>query len=322
MSGKGKHAQASAEAASSTLDPVVGLGKFAILLSVLWTAYTIRLHAVNVYGRVIHKKDPWFNFRATQYLVDNGAHAFWNWYDVESWYPLGRPVGTTIYAGLQFTSAYIYYALQALGMPMSLNDVCVFVPAWFGPITTLFVAGMTYEASFSTTSALAAAFFMSISPAHLMRSVAGGYDNEGIAVAAICGTFYFWMRAVRTPSSWPFAFLAAIMYVYMVSAWGGYVFVLNMVGFSCGVMLVSSLMGLCPQVHAKLSREPYVYGKRALSTWQKSPMYMAKEPYVYGKRALCIWQKRLMYMAKEPYVYGKRGKRALCIWQKRPISVP
>ena len=252
MSGKGKHAQASAEAASSTLDPVVGLGKFAILLSVLWTAYTIRLHAVNVYGRVIHKKDPWFNFRATQYLVDNGAHAFWNWYDVESWYPLGRPVGTTIYAGLQFTSAYIYYALQALGMPMSLNDVCVFVPAWFGPISTLFVAGMTYEASFSTTSALAAAFFMSISPSHLMRSVAGGYDNEGIAVAAICGTFYFWMRSVRTPSSWPFAFLAALMYVYMVSAWGGYVFVLNMVGFSCGVMLVSSLMGLCPQVHAKL----------------------------------------------------------------------
>ena len=165
MSGKGKHAQASAEAASSTLDPVVGLGKFAILLSVLWTAYTIRLHAVNVYGRVIHEFDPWFNFRATQYLVDNGAHAFWNWYDLESWYPLGRPVGTTIYAGLQFTSAYIYYALQALGTPMSLNDVCVFVPAWFGPVSTLFVAGMAYEASFSTTSALAAAFFMSISPA-------------------------------------------------------------------------------------------------------------------------------------------------------------
>jgi dolichyl-diphosphooligosaccharide--protein glycosyltransferase len=234
---EGAHAMAGKSEAggSSVLDLAVGLGKFTILLTVLWTAYTIRLHAVNVYGRVIHEFDPWFNFRATKYLVDNGAHAFWNWYDLESWYPLGRPVGTTIYAGLQFTSAYIYYALEAVGMPMSLNDVCVFVPAWFGPISTLFVAGMAYETSFSTTSALAAAFFMSITPAHLMRSVAGGFDNEGIAVAAICGTFYFWMRSVRTPSSWPFGLVAGIMYIYMVAAWGGYVFVLNMVAFSCGV---------------------------------------------------------------------------------------
>jgi dolichyl-diphosphooligosaccharide---protein glycosyltransferase len=234
---RGAHAMAGKSEAggSSVLDLAVGLGKFTILLTVLWTAYTIRLHAVNVYGRVIHEFDPWFNFRATKYLVDNGAHAFWNWYDLESWYPLGRPVGTTIYAGLQFTSAYIYYALEAVGMPMSLNDVCVFVPAWFGPISTLFVAGMAYETSFSTTSALAAAFFMSITPAHLMRSVAGGFDNEGIAVAAICGTFYFWMRSVRTPSSWPFGLVAGIMYIYMVAAWGGYVFVLNMVAFSCGV---------------------------------------------------------------------------------------
>ena len=36
------------------------------------TAYNIRLHAINEYGRIIHEFDPWFNFRATQYLADNG----------------------------------------------------------------------------------------------------------------------------------------------------------------------------------------------------------------------------------------------------------
>ena len=36
-------------------------------------------------------------------------------------------------------------------------------------------------------------------PAHLMRSVAGGYDNESIAVAAIVGTFFFWVRSLRNP---------------------------------------------------------------------------------------------------------------------------
>ena len=226
------------------IDPVAFLARAIILVWILWNAYSIRLHAVNVYGRVIHEFDPWFNFRATDYLVNNGAKAFWSWYDQESWYPLGRPVGTTIYAGLQFTSAFIFYSLEALGMPMTLNDVCVFVPAWFGPITTIFVYGMTYETCRSSTSALIAAFFMSITPAHLMRSVAGGYDNESIAVAAICSTFYFWMRSIRDEASWPFAFLTAASYIYMVAAWGGYVFVLNMVGLSCGVILVCSLLGL------------------------------------------------------------------------------
>jgi asparagine N-glycosylation enzyme membrane subunit Stt3 len=52
---------------------------------------------------------------------------------------------------------------------------------------------------------------MAIIPAHLMRSVGGGYDNESIAVTAMLITFYFWCRSVRTESSWPFGILAGIM---------------------------------------------------------------------------------------------------------------
>ena len=65
------------------------------LLIALFAAVNIRLHAVTNYGRVIHEFDPWFNFRATQYLVDNGWEKFSTWYDEGVWYPLGRPVGTT-----------------------------------------------------------------------------------------------------------------------------------------------------------------------------------------------------------------------------------
>jgi hypothetical protein len=36
-------------------------------------------------------------------------------------------------------------------------------------------------------------------PAHLMRSVAGGFDNESIAISAIVATFYLWARSLRTP---------------------------------------------------------------------------------------------------------------------------
>ena len=54
-------------------------------------AYGIRLYAIRTYGRVIHEFDPWFNFRATKYLADNGWRKFFTWFDYESWYPLGSP---------------------------------------------------------------------------------------------------------------------------------------------------------------------------------------------------------------------------------------
>jgi len=201
-------------------------------------AYEIRLFAVNVYGRVIHEFDPWFNYRATEYLVRNGKDAFFNWYDDQAWYPLGRPVGTTIYPGLQFTAAYMYYFVQALGWDTSLNDVCVFVPAVFGVLSTLATFGLTYEVTDNLSAAGYAAFFMCIAPAHLMRSVAGGFDNEAIAVFAMVATFYFWVKSIKTPNSWPWGIMAGIMYVYMVGAWGGFTFVLNMIGVSAGVLVL------------------------------------------------------------------------------------
>ena len=203
-------------------------------------AYDIRLYAIKEYGRIIHEFDPWFNFRATQYLADNGWAKFSTWFDYMSWYPLGRPVGTTIYPGMQVTAVSIWRALSALGdsYRMSLNDVCVFFPAWFGAVATLLVAFLTAECSGSGTSAVVAALVMSIIPAHTMRSVGGGYDNESLAVTAMCLTFFAWVRALRTRRSWPVGALAGLCYVYMVAAWGGYVFVLNMIGLHAAVIVL------------------------------------------------------------------------------------
>ena len=52
-------------------------------------------------------------------------------------------------------------------------------------------------------------------------------------------TFYTWCRSLRNPSSWPIAGLAGLAYTYMVAAWGGYTFVLNMIGLHAGVLFIS-----------------------------------------------------------------------------------
>merc|ERR1719478_1376198 len=102
----------------------------------------------------------------------------------------------------KWVPAYLpYRGRHLLFGPMSLNDVCVMTPAWFGGIATFLVFLLTWELSGSSTAGVFAAFVMSIIPAHIMRSVAGGFDNEAIAVSAFCLVFYLWARSVRTPSS-------------------------------------------------------------------------------------------------------------------------
>ena len=190
----------------------------ALLASVFFVAVRIRLFAVITYGRIIHEFDPWFNYRATEYMVEHGYAKFEAWYDDKVWYPLGRHVGSTTYPGLQLT-AYALHELLKHVHPMSVNDVCVLMPAAFGGVASLLCGALAYEVTFSRAAAICAAAFMAVLaslharraphptpqlaprprppphasrppeqviPAHLMRSVAGGFDNESIAVTALC----------------------------------------------------------------------------------------------------------------------------------------
>ena len=50
-------------------------------------------------------------------------------------------------------------------------------------------------------------------------------------------TFYWWVDR-RYEKSWPIAFIAALSKFYRVAAWGGYTFVLNMVGVHAAAQLV------------------------------------------------------------------------------------
>ncbi len=186
-------------------------------------------------------------------MYNNGRAKFFTWFDHKSWYPLGRPVGTTIYPGMQFTAVFLKNYIMT---SMSLNDICVYIPAWFGVIATILVGLITYECSLecntnthiiaivwnifaprnyqmqnrklSTDDSLhkwkiafvnsvLAMFIMAIVPAHMMRSVGGGYDNECIAISAMLLTFYFWVRSLRNGERYSFLFgiLTGIAYFYV-----------------------------------------------------------------------------------------------------------
>jgi dolichyl-diphosphooligosaccharide--protein glycosyltransferase len=59
------------------------------------------------------------------------------------------------------------------------------IPVWFGVVATLFLGLFTYEMSGSVNAALIGSFIMSMIPAHIMRSVGGGFDNESVAITGL-----------------------------------------------------------------------------------------------------------------------------------------
>lgn len=89
----------------------------------------------------------------------------------------------------------------------------------------------------SPGAGLFAASFIAIVPGYISRSVAGSYDNEGIAIFALQFTYYLWVKSVKTGSVF-WAAMAALSYFYMVSAWGGYVFIINLIPLHVFVLLL------------------------------------------------------------------------------------
>ncbi|KAK5691424.1 oligosaccharyl transferase stt3 subunit [Elasticomyces elasticus] len=58
-----------------------GLLRLIILCTIAAAAVASRLFSVIRFESIIHEFDPWFNFRATKYLVQHGFYPFWDWFD-------------------------------------------------------------------------------------------------------------------------------------------------------------------------------------------------------------------------------------------------
>ena len=65
----------------------------------------------------------------------------------------------------------------------------------------------------------------------------GSYDNEGVAIFALIFCFYLWVKAVHT-GSMMWSCFCALSYYYMVAAWGGYVFIINVIPIYVLIMIV------------------------------------------------------------------------------------
>merc|ERR1719248_109893 len=166
------------------------------------------MYSIDEFGPIIHEFDPWFNYRAAEYLAAFGLERFYKWYDYMSWYPLGRPVGTTIYPGIQLTAVWIHQLSNWLPpMEIKVPAYVRMVVPFLNQLRRMGARWVPKIPKVLTIAPIATMAVMSIIPAHLMRSVSGEFDNECVAIWSLCCTFWLWTRSIRTPQSWPWGIL-------------------------------------------------------------------------------------------------------------------
>ena len=201
---------------------------FSILCIAFVISFLIRIEPLN-YGWELNEFDPFFNYRATEFILENGVSEYFDWNDELSWYPQGRDIERTSQVFLHIFTAYSY---SIFGGGLSLYDFTILFPAIIGSLTCFVIYGISRNI-FGNTAGLLSALFFSISIPILVRGYAGWFKSEplGIFLALISlWLFFSSINELKLKNSYVKIIFSAIFLFFSLSAWGGNQFFLVLIG--------------------------------------------------------------------------------------------
>jgi dolichyl-diphosphooligosaccharide---protein glycosyltransferase len=164
----------------------------AVLALAFSSAVIMRFYPIK-YGYYLNEFDPYFDYRATKFIVDNGLDAYWGWHDTMSWYPEGRNVPATSQSVLHITAAYLY---KAFGAGTSLLDFTIAFPAIMGALTVVVVFALVRVLG-GTTAGMFSALLMAFSPAIIQRGNLGWFKSEPLGLFLAILAMYLFISAIK-----------------------------------------------------------------------------------------------------------------------------
>jgi len=183
------------------------------------------------YGFELNEFDPFFNYRATQYIVDNGIPAYLEWNDDLSWYPIGRDVSSNSQVTLHLTAAITYWIFGGGG---ELYDFTILFPAIFGSLSAIVIFALVRVIG-GTTAGLFSALLFSVSLPILIRSPIGWFKSEPLGLFFALLAVYLLLSGINSQNkkiSFSKLVVAGIFTAFSISAWGGnQFFVMSLVLF-------------------------------------------------------------------------------------------
>jgi dolichyl-diphosphooligosaccharide--protein glycosyltransferase len=146
------------------------------------------------YGFELNEFDPFFNFRATEYIVENGLAEYFEWHDDMSWHPEGRNVSQSSQVMLHVTAATTY---QIFGGNSSLYDYTILFPAIVGSLTVVIIFALVRVLG-GTTAGLFASLFFSVSLPVILRGTLGWFKSEPLGLFYGLLGLYFFLSGIKS----------------------------------------------------------------------------------------------------------------------------
>ena len=172
------------------------------------------------YGFELNEFDPFFNFRATEYLVENGYFEYLEWHDELSWYPNGRNISKTSQAFLHTFTAATY---GIFGGNVSLYDYVIVLPVILGSLTSVVIFFFVRTIS-GTTAGLLSSLLFSISIPILVRGSIGWFKSEPLGLFLSLIFLTLLSKGIISHKKKNSIFLMALSGLFLtfsLSSWGG-----------------------------------------------------------------------------------------------------
>jgi dolichyl-diphosphooligosaccharide---protein glycosyltransferase len=199
-----------------------------VLILAFSTSMLIRSQPME-YGFQLNEFDPFFNFRATEYIVENGFSEYFKWHDDKSWYPNGRDISKTSQIMLHVTAATTY---QIFGTNMSLYDYIILFPAIIGSLTTIIIFGLVrlFGGNFA---GLIASLLFAVSLPIIIRGSIGWFKSEPLGIFYGLFGLYLFLSAITSKNKKIAAIkiiFGGIVMAFGMASWGGNQFFIIPIG--------------------------------------------------------------------------------------------
>jgi len=206
-----------------------GLAQLLALFVICSCAFLVRLFLISRFETSLNESESFFNYRSTQYLVENGVDDYLNWFDDKSWSPLGRKIGESTKPGVIFAAAGLHQLLNFGFSSFTLHETCVY----FGPIIASFTCLSMFFLTRQVTNdaalpSLLSAAFLAFMPGFIQTSTAGKFGAACLVPLLVIALLLCWLKSVRSGSAcW--SGLASLVYFCSAATWDEHVFLANLV---------------------------------------------------------------------------------------------
>ena len=206
--------------------------RYLLIIGILALAFSLSfmLRALPLdYGFELTEYDPFFNYRATEFMVENGLPAYLEWHDDLSWHPYGRDVSADSQVMLHTSAAALY---QIFGMGSTLYDFTIMFPIVVSSLTTVIIFALVRTIG-GTTAGLLASLFFAVSPIIIMRGSLGWFKSEPLGLFYGLLAVYLLISAIKVDKGKVSAAKivgAGVLLALGLASWGGVQFFILPIG--------------------------------------------------------------------------------------------